>query len=236
MSDEFQALAAPFPREAVSWRAQTITKDGDKALALAYLDARDVRRRLNEVCGPENWSCEHYDCGGGKLGCRISIKINGEWVSKTDGAGDTQVEAEKGAFSAALKRAAAAWGVGEYLYDLKSPWVPCRAREKNGKKMFDGFTDDPWSYVRGDTKQPPARPTQARKGANGDDLEARMIAAIKGARSIPALDGIKADHGFKADYAKLSEEGKANVSKAGSDQRIQLETAAQESGDHASAA
>jgi hypothetical protein len=85
-------------------------------------------------------------------------------------------------------------------------------------------------------KQPPARPTQARKGANGDDLEARMIAAIKGARSIPALDGIKDDVGFKADFAKLSEEGKANVSKAGSDRRIQLETAAQETGDHASAA
>jgi hypothetical protein len=85
-------------------------------------------------------------------------------------------------------------------------------------------------------KQPPARPTQARKGANGDDMEARMIAAIKGARSIPALDGIKDDVGFKADFAKLSEEGKANVSKAGSDQRIQLETAAQETGDHASAA
>jgi hypothetical protein len=85
-------------------------------------------------------------------------------------------------------------------------------------------------------KQPPARPTQARKGANGDDLEARMIAVIKGARSIPALDGIRSDDGFKADFAKLSEEGKANVSKAGSDQRIQLEAAAQESGDHASAA
>ena len=70
----FEKLCAPFPNDRVHWRAQTLTRDGSKALALAYLDARDVRQRLNEVAGPENWQNEFYDCGG-KLGCRIGLRI-----------------------------------------------------------------------------------------------------------------------------------------------------------------
>lgn len=68
------------------------------------------------------------------------------------------------------------------------------------------------------------------------DLEARMINAIKGARSIPALDGIKYGGDFRTDFANLSEEGKANVTKAGTDQRNKLEAAAREAGDKAAAA
>jgi hypothetical protein len=45
------------------------------------------------------------------------------WIWKSDGAGATDVEGEKGMLSDALKRAAVRWGVGRYLYDLKSPWV-----------------------------------------------------------------------------------------------------------------
>jgi hypothetical protein len=50
MTIDFAALAAEFPRDVVSWRAQTVSKNGDKALALAYIDARDVMRRLDDVC------------------------------------------------------------------------------------------------------------------------------------------------------------------------------------------
>lgn len=153
----FDQLAAPFPNDRIHWRAQTLTRDGSKALALAYLDARDVRQRLNEVVGHENWQVEFYDCGGGKLGCRIGLRIDGEWIWKSDGAGDTQVEAEKGAFSSALKRAAVAWGIGEYLYSMDAVWVPCKTWDKGGKKMFDSFTEDPWKFVRNAPKPDPKR-------------------------------------------------------------------------------
>lgn len=175
-------LRAPFPNNRIHWRAQTLTRDGSKALALAYLDARDVRQRLNDVVGPENWACEHYDCGGGKLGCRLSIRIDGEWITKTDGAGDTQVEAEKGAFSSALKRAAVAWGVGEYLYDLDATWVPCKTWEKNGKKMFDSFTDDPWKYVKNQPSGPaPQKADPARTPI--DDLVNEINTGIAKAKT-----------------------------------------------------
>jgi hypothetical protein len=71
------------------------------------------------------------------------------WVRKSDGAGETQVEGEKGAISDALKRAAVKWGIGRYLYDLDSPWVPCETYQGNdGKARFKRFTADPWASVR----------------------------------------------------------------------------------------
>jgi hypothetical protein len=54
---------------------------------------------------------------------RHRIRCDAEWLWKADGAGDTDVEAEKGALSDAFKRAAVRWGVGRYLYGLPSPWV-----------------------------------------------------------------------------------------------------------------
>lgn len=151
-------LAAEFPREAISWRAQSVTKDGTKAMALAYLDARDVRGRLNNVLGHANWTNKFIDCGDGKLACELSARVDGEWLTKSDGAGSTDVEAEKGAFSSALKRAAVAFGVGEYLYDMPTIWVPCESYQKGDKFYWSKWKDDPWNYVRGQKTQPTERP------------------------------------------------------------------------------
>jgi hypothetical protein len=142
----FDELAAEFPREAVSWRAQTVSKTTSKGLALAYIDARDVMRRLDEAVGPENWT-DRYEVHGSKTICYLSIRLNGEWIVKADGAGDTDVEAEKGSISDAFKRAAVKWGIGRYLYDLKTPWVPCEFEERNGKAVWKKWTADPWEYV-----------------------------------------------------------------------------------------
>lgn len=147
----FDKLAAEFPRDAVSWRAQSVTKDGKKAMALAYIDARDVMERLDGVCGHGNWQ-DRYEFAGPRTICYLSIKIDGEWVTKADGAGDTAVEAEKGAISDAFKRAAVKWGIGRYLYALDAPWVPCESGDWNGKKQWKRWTADPWSFVKGAPK------------------------------------------------------------------------------------
>lgn len=119
---DIKALTAPFPPDRVSWRVGSTTADRKRGMALAYIDARDVMDRLDEVCGPENWQCR-YPHANGKTVCEIGIRINGEWIWKADGAGDTDFEAEKGALSDAFKRAAVRWGIGRYLYDLEAPWV-----------------------------------------------------------------------------------------------------------------
>lgn len=119
---DLNALSAPFPPAKVSWRVGSTTQDKKKGMALAYVDARDVMDRLDEVCGPAGWQCS-YPHANGKTVCSIGIKIGDEWVWKANGAGDTDIEAEKGALSDAFKRAAVCWGIGRYLYDLDSPWV-----------------------------------------------------------------------------------------------------------------
>lgn len=148
-AEDLHKLAAVFPKEDVHWRAQTVTRDGKKALALAYIDARDVMERLDTVCGVNGWQSKHYDAGAGRLGCHIGVLVESEWIWKSDGAGATDVEADKGAFSDALKRAAVSWGVGRYLYGLGNTYVPCEADElPNGKWRFIRFTDDPWQHVK----------------------------------------------------------------------------------------
>lgn len=120
-------LKKPFPIERLSWRVgrrTNVDKQGKlvdtnkdaKALMLVYIDSRDVQDRLDEVCGINGWCCEHRSVNNRNI-CRIGIKIDGEWVFKEDGAGDTDFEAEKGGLSDAFKRCAVLWGIGRYLYN-----------------------------------------------------------------------------------------------------------------------
>lgn len=146
--DIWKALAAEFPRDQISWRAQSLTKAGDKALALAFIDARDVMNRLDEVVGPGNWS-DSYEVHQNVTICTIAIRTPDGWVSKSDGAGDTDVEAEKGRLSDALKRAAVKWSIGRYLYAIPAPWVPCTTwTDQSGKTRWQAWAADPWEFVR----------------------------------------------------------------------------------------
>lgn len=115
-------LEMPFPPERIHWRVGATNGDKSKGIALAYLDARDVMRRLDDVCGMK-WQNRYNLAADGLLICEIGIQIDGEWVWRANGAGDTQVEAEKGKASDAFKRAAVMWGIGRYLYSLPNEWV-----------------------------------------------------------------------------------------------------------------
>lgn len=119
---DFAALQAPFSPKQVSWRVGSTTGDKSKGQALAYIDARDVMQRLDEVVSPNGWQAR-YSHADKKTICELSIKCGDEWITKANGAGDSDIEAEKGAISDAFKRAAVMWGIGRYLYDLDSPWV-----------------------------------------------------------------------------------------------------------------
>lgn len=173
---DIKHLFAEFPKEDIHWRSQSLTKDGDKALALAYVDARDVMDRLDDVCGAENWQ-DRYEVHGGKTICYLSIKIGEEWITKADGAGDTQVEAEKGSLSDAFKRAAVKWGIGRYLYDLPTPWVPCDTYEAGGKKRFSNFKESPWNYIRSNTSSAEQKRIweSMKEGISSDLLDAKSI-------------------------------------------------------------
>jgi len=178
--DDTKLLFAEFPKDAISWRAQSLSKNSDKAMALAYIDARDVMDRLDSVVGADGWQ-DRYEFSGARTICYLSIKIDGEWVTKADGAGDTAVEAEKGAISDAFKRAAVKWGIGRYLYELDAPWVPCEVYEdRNGKKHWKSWKGDPWDHVRKANGPKPSAASQkgSLKQIENDLLDCNSLVAV----------------------------------------------------------
>ena len=118
-------LARPFPSKDILWRPGSVTKAKDKCIPLAYIDARHVMERLDDVMGTMGWTREHRIDGEFIL-CKLSLWSNplGEWVSKEDGANKSDIEGVKGGLSDAFKRAAVSFGIGRYLYAVPSSWVP----------------------------------------------------------------------------------------------------------------
>lgn len=125
-------LKDPFDPKFIKWRVGATNKEKTKGIALAYIDAREVMKRLDSVCGFDNWQKKTERIDGG-FTCSIGIRINGEWVWKDDAAGETHVEPIKGGASDAFKRAAAVWGVGRYLYYLPNIWVAIEAQGNSYK-------------------------------------------------------------------------------------------------------
>ena len=125
-------LAKPFLPEDIEWRVGTSTADKTRALALAYVTNRAVMNRLDEVVGPQNWQNTYETWRDKGILSGLSIKVGAEWITKFDGADKTAVEATKGGFSDAMKRAAVQWGIGRYLYDLENIWVKAKPTN-NGK-------------------------------------------------------------------------------------------------------
>ncbi len=118
--DSYRDAAAhtrrPFTSAAVKFKVQSLTKDGSKALIVAYIDARLVVERLNLIC-PHLWHDAYEPVGGGKgLVCHLTV----DGITRRDvgeGVG-------KALFSDALKRAAVKFGVGVSLYAVPRTWLP----------------------------------------------------------------------------------------------------------------
>ena len=140
---ELDKLKEPFPAKDIEWRVQRSgVKNGKPwAMVLAYVTNRAIMDRLDDVCGPSNWK-NYFEKGpdGGIL-CGIAIKCGDEWVTKWDGAANTQVESVKGGLSSAQKRAGSQWGIGRYLYNLDTGFANIDENGKFSAKAKDGQTD-----------------------------------------------------------------------------------------------
>jgi hypothetical protein len=127
-------LAAPFLATEIDWRVgptnKKARKSGDKLRGqpLAYVDARTVMDRLDSVCGIDGWQNTYTPGVGTSIVCNIGIRIAGDWIWRSDGAGATDMEAEKGTLSDAFKRAGVRWGIARYLYDIHSGWIDLEER------------------------------------------------------------------------------------------------------------
>jgi len=174
----FDELSKPFEIERIHWRIgstnkkKTVKETGDqnarptKGIPLAYIDARDVMERLDFVVGPENWQCRYPYEGC----CEVGIRMNAgtvrqtkegdfvdisHWVWKSNGAGKTDIEGEKGQYSDAFKRAAVLWGIGRYLYDLPNTWVDLDnwGKPKEPPKLPTWATPAGWNRIPLNTRK-----------------------------------------------------------------------------------
>ena len=125
-----QALRRPFPVKRIRWRIGARNGDKTKGIALAYIDARDVQQRLDDVLGLD-WQCRYTHVGDKGVVCEIGLLVGDEWRWRANGAGETDVEGTKGSMSDAFKRAAVMWGVGKYLYALGTEWVAIKPQGRS---------------------------------------------------------------------------------------------------------
>jgi hypothetical protein len=189
-----QALAAVFDPSEVKFKPAVVS--GNRALALAYVDARVIQDRLDDVLGVSGWQ-DDYEClADGSVVCRLRLRLGDTWVTKVDVGGPSEQpdggDRLKAAFSDALKRAAVKFGIGRYLYRLPAQWVDYDPQ----KRQFARPPALPASAlpvkepepkkpaVPVPTKPAPTRPAATRKAAaraatnalpaNGAELQRRL--------------------------------------------------------------
>lgn len=160
-------LKRPFEEKQISWRVGSTNSDKTSGIALAYIDARDVMHRLDSVFGLD-WQCK-YTHAETKTICEIGVKIESEWIWRAGGAGDSDIEAEKGAISDAFKRAAVLFGIGQYLYSLPNQWFDITPAGKS-YKLAGTPTLPKWATPEGydAIMEKRARVTEPAKGVTKD--------------------------------------------------------------------
>lgn len=152
----FTALQEPFPASDIEWRIQQSGKGprGLWAKVIPYVKNRAIMSRLDSVCGPAAWKNEYVSGPQGGIMCGLSIKVDGEWVTKWDGAANTEVKEGgkldddtniKGGYSASMKRAGVQWGIGRYLYLLEAGYAVIGKEGRYFAKIKDKDTgkDEP---------------------------------------------------------------------------------------------
>jgi hypothetical protein len=185
-----QKLAEPFEPDEVKWKAQVAR--GNRALAVAYVDARVVEDRLDDVFGVEGWQDSYRVLPNNSVVCTLKVKVGDQWITKEDVGSQSEQPDEgdrmKSAFSDALKRAAVKLGIGRYLYRLPQQWVDYDAntRQLKSKPRLPDFAMP---------KHAPAAPKPAQNG------QAEAPRATK--EQLRQLQDAIADSGADYDAMKL---------------------------------
>lgn len=154
-----------FPASDVQFKPGVV--NGNRALALAYIDARTVMDRLDEALGCLGWQDSYTFLPDGSAVCSLSVKVGAEWATKMDVGAPSEQKDEgdrrKASVSDALKRAAVKFGVGRYLYSIENSWHDFDPQRKRFLKI-------------------PELPSWAR-------LETRQkaLAILRQAKGLPAL-------------------------------------------------
>lgn len=149
---DLKKLSEPLSITDIDFRVQSVTKT-NKAIILAYKDARVDMRVLDDVCGGE-WQSKYHRDSKGVLFCSIGIKVDDEWIWRESNGVESNQDEVKGEASDAFKRAGFMWGIGRELYDFPLTMIPLRENEihkytnKQNKEITTtkNFYPDSWDW------------------------------------------------------------------------------------------
>ena len=126
---------------------------GDMVTSYSY----DIKSLQN----PEAWDTQQGCLLGFNMG--ISIRVNGEWMERWDGADVTDFEPYKGGISSAWKRAAVPWGIGRYLYDFGNSYADFRNPRAKNSKLGQKISGNWYNWL-----PPEIKPEHLPEGWSGD--------------------------------------------------------------------
>ncbi len=180
-SQILEALAEPFPSEYIEWKPQSLSKDGKRAIAATYVDARRYQERLDRVC--PGWSSRIELLADGQV-AKVALTIQGVTREDVGEAEASEANTVTTAVAQAFKRACAAFGLGRYLYFLPLTWCDYdldKRRILNPPQLPD------W-----------ARPSSERRQAASEAARQRVAAEMPVEHLIEEL-------GFSPEQVRVSE-------------------------------
>lgn len=146
--NELSKLNVATPKDEIKYRPGSTFNWAEKKYArmLAYVDARYIQDKLDEIVGIGNWTNYFHRDEKGILYCTITIKFIREdgsvdSVSKTDVGTESNVEQQKGEVSDSFKRCAVHFGLARDLYNLPDPKGFKYVAEMKGNKFLNPNTN-----------------------------------------------------------------------------------------------
>jgi hypothetical protein len=214
--DMIKRLREPFAFKDVEWKIQVTTQDKARGMAVAYIDSRAIQNRLDEVIGTFNWRNQFMPWQNNAQLCGLSIydSDRGEWVTKYDGAENTDIEPIKGGLSDSFKRAACVWGIGRYLYEIDGIWVEVEQRGKssiikdNQYAKLESEYNKAVSKMFGAAVTPPVKQSATVSQANPVTAvaEYRVQSVKPSGKASQLLELVNADGEVISAYIKNSDE------------------------------
>lgn len=127
--------------EQIDVKVKQVTAKG--AVALLYKTARVDMDVLDEVVGPEKWTCDYKEIKG-NLFCGIGIAVDDDrWIWKWDcgiESGQNDGNEKKAEASDAFKRAGFRWGIGRELYSAPFTFLKVETKQNGNRyELADKF-------------------------------------------------------------------------------------------------
>lgn len=174
-------LQAPFSVDEISFRVTNMIKEKSIGKVVAYVSNSAIQKRLDDVFGPFGWQVSFKDWKNGNAQlCTISIydEEKQQWISKEDGAPNTDIEPIKGGISDSMKRCARMYGIGRYLASdqlFKNPWA-----KLENKKIIDSelarFKNEYNQYLSGSkAASKPTAPKSNNSGTTSSPTKKKVI-------------------------------------------------------------